>query len=130
MFIAIFAYYCSETIQQTIKITNGSLTENWVQLKQELKDTVRHGDSQVYLYTRSYLEQLCRDQLERGNIELKGFILAYDNISRIMISKWALAEYSQVEMLLGALPRDLRAKAVMKHELDPRDSSTFKGDKL
>jgi hypothetical protein len=33
-------------------------------------------------------------------------------------------------MLLGALPRDLKAKAVMKLELDPRDPSTFKYDKL
>jgi hypothetical protein len=36
-----------------------------------------------------------------------------------MISKEALAEYSQVEMMLRALPGDLRAKAVMKLELDP-----------
>jgi len=35
-------------------------------------------------------------------------------MSRIMINNGALAEYSQVEMLLGALPRDLGAKAVMK----------------
>jgi hypothetical protein len=47
-----------------------------------------------------------------------------------MIDKGALAAYSQVEMLLGALPRQLRAKAVMKHKLDPRDPSTFKYDKL
>ena len=76
------------------------------------------------------MERLCRDQLERGNVGLKAFTLAYDNISCIRINKGALAEYSQVEMLLGALPRDLRAKAVMKLNLDPRDPSTFKYDKF
>jgi hypothetical protein len=73
-----------------------------------------------------YLEQLRQDQLEHGNVGLKAFILPYDNISRIIISKGALAEYSQVEILLRALPRDLIAKAVMKLELDHRDPSTFK----
>jgi len=54
------------------------------------------------------------DQLEHANVGLKALILTYDNISRIMINKGALAEYSQVEMLLGALPRDLRFRVVMK----------------
>jgi hypothetical protein len=39
-----------------------------------------------------YLERLCLAQLERGNMGLKAFIVAYDNVSRIMISKGALAE--------------------------------------
>jgi len=128
--IATFPYYCSETIQETIKMMNGYLTKDWVLLKEELKDAFWHADSRVYMYTRSFLEQLCRDQLERGKVGLKAFILAYDNISRNKIGKGAQAEYSQVEMLLGALPRDLRAKAVKKLELDPRDPSTFKYDKL
>ena len=132
--IAKFPYSCSDTIQETIKMMNGYLTKDWVQWKEELKDAFRHAfrhaDSRVYMYARSCLERLCWDQLERGNVSLKAFILAYDNISRIMISKGALAEYSQVEMLLGALSRDLRAKAVMKLELDPKDPLTFKYDKL
>jgi hypothetical protein len=33
-------------------------------------------------------------------------------------------------MLLGANPRDLRAKPVMKLELDPRDPLMFKYNKL
>jgi len=78
------------------------------------------------MYTTLYIERLCRDQLERGNVGLKAFILADDNVSRIMINKGTLDEYSQVEMLLGALPNDLRAKVVMKPKLDPRDRSTFK----
>jgi hypothetical protein len=56
---------------------------------------------------------------------VKASILACDNISRIMISKRALAEYSQVEILLGALPRDLREQVVMKLEQDPEDPSMF-----
>jgi len=47
-----------------------------------------------------------------------------------MIIKGALAEYSQVEMLLGALPRDWGAELVMILELDPRDPLAFKYDKL
>jgi len=61
---------------------------------------------------------------------LKAFILTYDNISHIIIDKEALAEHSQVEMLLRALPRQLRVKVVTNMELDPRDPSTFKYDKL
>jgi hypothetical protein len=51
--IAGFQYYCTETIQETIKMMNGYLTENWVQLKQEVKDAFRQADSRVYMYTRS-----------------------------------------------------------------------------
>jgi len=83
----------------------GYLKKDREQLKEELKYAFRHADSRVYRYTRSYLDRLCKDQRERGNIGLKPFILTYDNISRIMIDKGALAEYSQVEKLLGALPR-------------------------
>jgi len=128
--IATFPYYCSETFQDTMKMMNGYPRKDWVQLKEELKDSFRHTDSRVYMYVRSYLGRLCSDQLERGHIRLKTCILAYDNISRIMINKGALAEYSQVEMLLGAFPRELRAKAVMELDLDPRDPWTFKYDKL
>jgi len=128
--IARFPYYCLEMIQETIKMRSGYFTKHWVQLKEELNDVFPHADSRVFMYTRSYLERLCQDQLECGDVGLKASILTYDNISRIMISKGDLAEYSQVEMLLGALQRDLRTKAVMKLELDPRDPLTFKYDKL
>jgi hypothetical protein len=47
-----------------------------------------------------------------------------------MIRNGALAEYSQVEMLFGSLPRDWKAKAVMKLKLDSRDPSTFKYNQL
>jgi len=47
-----------------------------------------------------------------------------------MINKGAVAEYSEVEMSLGALPRDLRAKALLKLELDSRDPWTFTHDEL
>jgi len=128
--IATGLYHCSETIQQTIKMMHGYLRKDWVQLNEELKDTFRHADCRVNMYTRFYLDPLCRDEVECGNVGLKAFILAYDNISRIMINKGALAEYSEVEMLLRALPRELRAKAVMKLELYPRDPSMFKDVKL
>jgi hypothetical protein len=122
--------YCSETIQEAIKMMNGYLTKDWVQLKAELKDAFRHTDSGVYMYMRSYLEGVCWDQLENGNVGLTAFILADDNISRIMTSKGTLAEYSQEEMFLGALPRDMRAKVVITLELDPRYTSTFNYHKL
>jgi hypothetical protein len=128
--MAMFLYYCSEMIEAYNKMINGYLRKDWVQLKEKLKDIFQHADSRIYMNMRSYLERLCRDQRERGNIHLKAFIFTYDNISPIMINKGALAEYSQEEMLLGALRRDSRANAVMKHELDPRDPSTFQYDKL
>jgi len=113
-----------------IKIVNRYPRNHWVQLKEELKDAFQHANSRVYMYTASYLERLCRDQLKRGNIGLKALILAYDNISCILINKGALAENSVVEMLLRALLRYWRPKKVMKLELDPRDPWTFKYDKL
>ena len=128
--IPTFRYYCSEMIHKTIKMMNGYLRKDWVQLKEERKNALQHGDCRVYIYTRSYLEQLCSDQLEHGNVSLKAFMIAYDNISRIMINKGPMAEYSQVEMFLCALPRDLRAKGVMKLELDPINLAMFKYDEL
>jgi hypothetical protein len=76
------------------------------------------------------LERLFKDQLERENVGLKAFMLAYDNISYIRINKGALAGYTGVEMLLRTLRRDLGAKLVIKLELDPSDPSTFKYEKL
>jgi hypothetical protein len=61
-------------------------------LKKEQQDTLCQTDSQVYMYTRLYLEPGCRKQLERWNVGLKAFILAYDNICRIMINMRALAK--------------------------------------
>ena len=82
------------------------------------------------MYTKLYLEQLYPNQLPCGNVSLNVFILADDNISHIMTNKGGLAKYSQVEMLLGALPSDMKAKAVMKLKLDSRDPSTFKNGTL
>jgi len=47
-----------------------------------------------------------------------------------MIIKEALAEYTQVKLLLGALSRDFRANALMKPTLDHRDPLMYKYDKL
>jgi len=80
--------------------------------------------------TRWFLERICRYQLECGNIGLKEFILAYDNISHSMISQGALAEYSQVEILLRALQGEVRAEAVMNVKLYTRGPLKLKYNKL
>jgi hypothetical protein len=64
------------------------------------------------------------------HVSLKAFILSYVNISRIIITKGAMAKYSQVKMLLGAFLRDLCAKVVMKLEMDRRGPSMLKYDKF
>jgi len=65
---------------------------DWEWLKVELIDTFHHSDSRVYIYTRWYLEGLCDHQLERGNIGMQAFFLAYFIISHIMINRGALPE--------------------------------------
>jgi hypothetical protein len=104
---------------EVIKMMSGYFSKAWKLLKEEQKVAFHHTDSRVYMYTSSYLVRLCNDQGECGNVDLEAFILAYDNIGRILIDKRALAEYSQVEMLLGAVPTNLKRNAVMKLELDP-----------
>jgi len=47
-----------------------------------------------------------------------------------MINTRAFADYTQVEMLVGAPSRDLRGKLVKKPELDPRDPLMLNYDKL
>ena len=47
-----------------------------------------------------------------------------------MDTKGTLYEFAQVEMLLGVLPKDLKAKAIIKLELDPQEPETFKYDSL
>jgi hypothetical protein len=78
--------------------------------------------------SKSYSKRLFKDKLERGNVGLTACILTYYNITLIMINKGALAEYSQVEILLGAIHADLPRKAVLKLKLDPRDRSTIRYD--
>lgn len=104
--------------------------KDWEQSKEKLKDTFHHTDSRVYMYTSLYLDQPCWDQGEHRKIGLKAFILTVDNISHTMIDKGVLAEFSQVEMLLGALTINLRGKFITNLELDPRDPSKVKYDKL
>jgi len=108
----------------------GYLKNNWELLEEDVKDTFSHGNGRVQITTRLYQEWLCKDWLKQEIICLKALLVANDNISCIMIEKVALAKYSQVEMLLGALPGHLRAKAVMKLELDPRNPLTFSYNKL
>jgi len=59
------------------------------------------------MYILSHWEQLCNVQQELGNVGLKACIFAYDNISRIMIKKGALGEYSQVEMVLRSVRKEI-----------------------
>jgi len=128
--ITTFPYYFSDMIQNAIKMMHGYLRKDWEQLTNELKDAIYHANSRAYMSTRSYMERLWKDQLERGNVCLKGCILPYDNISHIMIIKGALGVYSGVEMLLWALPRDIRGTAVMKLEQNPRDPSRLRFDRV
>lgn len=101
-----------------------------MQLNEELKDTIRRTDNQVYVHTRSHLEQVCWEKQDRWNVGLKAFILEYNNISHIMIQKGVFAEYSQVKMLLEALRRDLSAQVLMELDLDPREPLILKDSQL
>jgi len=101
---------------------------DWELLEEKLNDALRHADSRIYTYMIIYLEWLCKDQLERRNVGLKARIFTYNNISHITINQGALAKYSQPEMLLWALWRELGAKVVMKLEQYPRDPTMFKYD--
>jgi hypothetical protein len=47
-----------------------------------------------------------------------------------MIKNGILAEYPQVEMMLGTLPTELWANVVMTIELDSRDPTICRYDKL
>jgi len=78
----------------------------------------------------SYLKWLFKHQLKRGHVGLKAFVLANDNIRCIMIKKGALAVYSEAEMLLRAIPRELKSIAVLQLELVPRDPLMFTFDTL
>jgi hypothetical protein len=49
-----FPYYCSETIQETIKRMTGYMTKDWLQLKKQVKYAFRYADSLVYMYMTSY----------------------------------------------------------------------------
>jgi len=123
-------YYCSETIKETIKMMSGSVTKDWKQLHGELNDAYCQADSCINIYTRSYLEQLSKYQLEYEKISLKAIIITYDNISHIMINMEAFTEYTQLEILRRALGRDFRSKVVLKHEYYPRDHTMLEYDQL
>jgi hypothetical protein len=90
-----------------MKMKNGYLGSDWMQLEEELKDAFRYTDTRVYIYKRSYIEGQCWEQLEHGNVGQGFFILTNNNISRIMLNNGAFTEYLQVAMPLGALQRDL-----------------------
>jgi len=66
--IATFSYYCSETIQETIKMINVYLRKDGMPLKEEMKDAFQHADSQVYMYMRSSFGRVCWDRLEDGHV--------------------------------------------------------------
>jgi hypothetical protein len=71
---------------------NGYVRKDWEQLKIELKDAFGHTKRRVYMYMRLYPGKLCYDQQERRHIRLKANIIAYDNISRILMDKGFLAK--------------------------------------
>jgi len=75
-----------------INIMNWYLRKDWEQLNEELQVAFCHDDSRVYIYMRLYMGRLRKNQLECGNVGLKAYILAYNNISHIMINKGALAD--------------------------------------
>jgi hypothetical protein len=112
--IAKWPYYLSKTLQETVIIMNDLLKKDLMQFKEEVKDTFRHTDSQVYMHTDSHLEQVCRETQDQWNVSLKAIILAYENISHIIIHKGVFVDYSLVSMLFGGLRRDSTAKVVIK----------------
>jgi hypothetical protein len=108
----------------------GYLRKDWVQLKEELKDSFGQADSQINMNTRSAMEPLHQDQREHGVVGLKAFDLTYDILCWLKIATGALAENLPLHMLLGAHQSKLNANAGMKLQLDPRDPSMFKYDQL
>jgi len=79
-------------MEEMITIWNRFSRNDWVQLKEELKDAIHHADSRVYMYTWLYLEWVCQNLLEGGCIGLKAILLADDCISHTVINKEALAK--------------------------------------
>jgi len=81
------------------------------------------------MYTRFYWQRLYHVQQELRDVGLKAFILTYKIFSDGIIVMERLAKYSQLEMLLRALPRYLTATGIMLLKQHPRDPSTFKYEK-
>jgi len=78
--------------QETITRMHQFERKDWQQMEEQLNDTIHHIKSRVNIYTRLYLERLCKDQLQYGNVSFKFFILAYDNFIHIIINNGALAK--------------------------------------
>ena len=76
------------------------------------------------------MKLILKDQLEHRKVSLNAVVLTYNNICHIMIYMGALAKYSQVEMLLETLPRNMSANARMKLEPDLREPLMFKYKKI
>jgi len=82
------------------------------------------------MYIWSYYIHLCKGELECDTVSLKACILTYKNMSHILINKGAMAEYSQLEILLATLQRDGSGNFLIKLEEDPRPPSRWEYNTL
>ena len=128
--IASFQNCSSEMIQIMIQIMNGYLRKDLEKLKKKLQDSFRRRDSQVTMDSALFLEWVYKVKIEGVKASLKGSILTCNNISSVIINKGALAKYSLLEMLLGALSRQLGAKVLIQQYSKSREPSTINYDAL
>jgi len=131
--VVMLPYYCTEAIRETVMMMRGYERRDWAALKKEVLDAFRYTDSRPdsLVYTREYLENLCAEFGGREDTEsLKSFLRTYDHISGVVTERGMMVEYERTEMLLRALPKPLRRKAISKLGLNPLDPRTLEYGKL
>lgn len=88
-------------------MNSGYWKQGWALWRGKLKHVFHYSDSRVDVYMGLNNDQLCNEHLKRGNTGAISWILAYSIFSCSNINKGALGEYSQLEMLVRILSRDM-----------------------
>jgi hypothetical protein len=133
--VTMFPYYCvdASNVRDTVVMMRGYVELDWAARKKEIGDAFHYTDSQPdsVVYTRQYLEYLCAEFVGHDNTEsLKSFLRTYDHISGVVTKHGMMVEYERTEILLRALPKRLRRKAISELGFNPIEPRTFEYGKL
>ena len=105
--------YCTLPVGQYVKAMDGWSSGNWDQLKDAMLSEYRDTDTFQQLNSRRYLETL-KSKKRTSADDVRQYIRQYTAVSRVLMERKLLEEYTRGTWFLNGLPDEMRAKVIRR----------------
>ena len=118
--IAKLPHYCEIHIAKLIKTMRTWREGNWDELLKTLRENYKPGDLTQKYHSRRFLEAFKNERRAKDK-DLREYIYQFKNVSKVLIKKRLLDNFTRILWLVDGLPENTKDKLIEQNHLVKED---------